>query len=94
MKTIKLNLDPNLVALAGKLHGKTVFDLQVKKEVAETGEPVTIEIPGSVQYITSSFVQGFFGWWLKIWGEERLKNYVTVKAGTRRIIDFIWDNLR
>ena len=94
MKEIRLEFDPCLVALAGKLHGETVFDLQVKDNVAETGEPVTIVIPGSIQYITSSFVQGFFGRWLRIWGEDRLKKLVTVKAGAQRLVDFIWDNLR
>ena len=94
MVIIELQFKKTTVALAGNPYGKRIFDEQVRPKLSNSAdEEVTITIPMQITYVTSSFIQGFFDYWLRTMNCDEIKEKVIVKAGTDRIVSYIWDNL-
>lgn len=56
---VKLTFEDNIIGLAGYEYGKQIYDLQVKDKI-DINQKFYIEIPSSIQFAASSFVQGFF----------------------------------
>lgn len=52
--------DRSLTKLAGNSYGRRLFDDQVDGKI-DLNEPFVIEFPGQIDYLASSFIQGFFG---------------------------------
>ena len=60
-KVISLEIkDRSLTKLAGNSYGRTLFDAQVDGRI-DLNEPFTIVFPEQIDYLASSFIQGFFG---------------------------------
>lgn len=56
---VTLNIDKDIVSLAGYDFGKSIYCSQVKENI-NINENFSIEIPSNVKFVASSFVQGFF----------------------------------
>lgn len=52
--------DRSLTKLAGNSYGRKLFDAQVDGQI-DLNEPFTIVFPEQIDYLASSFIQGFFG---------------------------------
>lgn len=52
--------DRSLTKLAGNSYGRKLFDAQVDGHI-NLREPFTIVFPEQIDYLASSFIQGFFG---------------------------------
>ena len=52
--------DRSLTKLAGNIYGRKLFDEQVDGKI-NMNEPFVIVFPGQIDYLASSFIQGFFG---------------------------------
>ena len=52
--------DRSLTKLAGNSYGRKLFDAQVDGQI-NLNEPFTIVFPEQIDYLASSFIQGFFG---------------------------------
>ncbi|MCM1009192.1 MAG: hypothetical protein NC485_14985, partial [Ruminococcus flavefaciens] len=59
---VTLNIDKDIVSLAGYDFGKSIYCSQVKENI-NINENFSIEIPSNVKFVASSFVQGFFGYY-------------------------------
>ncbi|MGN0618468.1 MAG: hypothetical protein ACI4J7_05555 [Ruminiclostridium sp.] len=56
---IKLDLNDDIIGLAGYEYGQQIYQLQVKDKI-DINKKFYIEIPPNIQFAASSFVQGFF----------------------------------
>lgn len=52
--------DRSLTKLAGNSYGRKLFREQVDGKI-DLDQPFTIEFPEQIDYLASSFIQGFFG---------------------------------
>lgn len=52
--------DKSLTKLAGNPFGRELFDEQIRGKI-DLNVPFTIEFPEQIDYLASSFIQGFFG---------------------------------
>ena len=52
--------DRSLTKLAGNSYGRKLFSEQVDGKI-NLDQPFTIEFPEQIDYLASSFIQGFFG---------------------------------
>ena len=52
--------DRSLTKLAGNIYGRKLFDEQVDGKI-NMNEPFVIVFPDQIDYLASSFIQGFFG---------------------------------
>ena len=52
--------DRSLTKLAGNSYGRKLFSEQVDGKI-DLDQPFTIEFPEQIDYLASSFIQGFFG---------------------------------
>lgn len=52
--------DRSLTKLAGNSYGRKLFSEQVEGKI-DLDQPFTIEFPEQIDYLASSFIQGFFG---------------------------------
>ena len=52
--------DRSLTKLAGNIYGRKLFDEQVDGKI-NMNEPFVIVFPDQIEYLASSFIQGFFG---------------------------------
>ena len=52
--------DKTLTKLAGNSYGRKLFKEQVDGKI-DLSQPFVIEFPKQIDYIASSFIQGFFG---------------------------------
>ena len=52
--------DRSLTKLAGNSYGRKLFDAQVDGRI-DLNDPFTIGVPEQIDYLASSFSQGFFG---------------------------------
>ena len=52
--------DRSLTKLAGNIYGRKLFDEQVDRKI-NMNEPFVIVFPDQIDYLASSFIQGFFG---------------------------------
>ena len=55
-----LKLDKTLSALAGYKYDQQIFREQVKPNISDYSTDLNIEFPKNIEYLASSFVQGFF----------------------------------
>ena len=70
--------DRSLTKLAGNSYGRKLFDWQVYGRI-DLNEPFTIVFPEQIDYLASSFIQGFFGKiYTEIGREEMEKNFDVV----------------
>jgi len=60
MSTINLSFKNSVVALAGNPYGKNVYKEQVVPKLGENEDRIIISFPSQIEYVTSSFIQGFF----------------------------------
>ena len=52
--------DRSLTKLAGNSYGRKLFSEQVDGKI-DLDQPFTIEFPEQIDYLASSYIQGFFG---------------------------------
>ena len=52
--------DKSLTKLAGNSYGRKLFNEQVNGKI-DLEQPFVIEFPEQIDYLASSFIQGFFG---------------------------------
>ena len=52
--------DKSLTKLAGNSYGRKLFDDQVDGRI-DLNQPFVIVLPEQIDYLASSFIQGFFG---------------------------------
>lgn len=52
--------DKTLTKLAGNSYGRKLFEEQVDGKI-DLDQPFVIEFPKQIDYMASSFIQGFFG---------------------------------
>lgn len=52
--------DRSLTKLAGNIYGRKLFEEQVDGKI-NMNEPFVIVFPDQIDYLASSFIQGFFG---------------------------------
>ncbi len=71
--------DKSLTKLAGNPFGRELFQEQVKNKI-DLHKPFIIEIPAQIDYLATSFVQGFFGEIYKQIGQEGMENNFQVIA--------------
>jgi len=55
-----LEFDNTLSALAGYDYGQDIFNDQIKSKITDYNIGFCFEFPENIEFITSSFVQGFF----------------------------------
>ena len=55
-----LILDKTLSALAGYAYGQQIFREQIKPKISDYNSDFNFEFPENIEYLASSFVQGFF----------------------------------
>lgn len=56
---IILKLSKNVIGLAGYEYGRQIYETQVRGNI-DINKEFYIEIPSNIQFVASSFVQGFF----------------------------------
>ena len=67
--------DRSLTKLAGNIYGRKLFDEQVDGKI-NMNEPFVIVFPDQIDYLASSFIQGFFGKiYTEICREGMVKNF-------------------
>ena len=67
--------DRSLTKLAGNSYGRKLFSEQVDGKI-DLDQPFTIEFPEQIDYLASSFIQGFFGKIYTVIGREGMeKNF-------------------
>lgn len=93
MKSINLKFKNSTVALAGNPYGKNVFNNQVMPCLDGDDDTISIVFPDQITFVTSSFVQGFFDFWLRTMSTEEIKKKVAIEAGNDRVKNYIWANL-
>lgn len=71
--------DKTLTKLAGNPFGRELFQEQVKDKI-DLNNQFIIEIPDQIDYLATSFVQGFFGEIYKKIGPEGMDKNMTVYA--------------
>ena len=93
MKTVDLKFKKSTVALAGNPYGKNIFNDQVLPKIGDVDDEITISFPSQIQYVTSSFIQGFFDFWLRTMGYEEIKKKIVIKSENEKVVKYIWDNV-
>ena len=94
MQTIKLEFKKTMVALAGNPYGKSVFEEQVVPKIdKKEGDMITIVFPDNITYATSSFIQGFFDFWLKTMGIDKVRDKIVIESKNDRLIKSIWEEI-
>lgn len=76
---VVLRFDKTLTKLAGNQFGRNLFEEQIKG-VVDLSQPFVIEIPKQVDYLATSFVQGFFGEIYKKIGADGIRKNLEVVA--------------
>lgn len=76
---VVLRFDKTLTKLAGNQFGRSMFEEQIKG-VVDLSQPFVIEIPEQVDYLATSFVQGFFGEIYKKIGADGIRKNLEVVA--------------
>ncbi len=93
MKTINLAFKQTTIALAGNPFGKNIFKEQVLPQFSKEDDSYSIVFPDQISFITSSFVQGFFDYWLRTMSSDEIKRKVEIKTRDERVKEYIWANL-
>lgn len=91
--SINLQFKKTTVALAGNPYGRKIFTEQVEPKLGNVDEPVTIVFPEQISFITSSFVQGFFDFWLRTMSIDEIRKQVSIVSSNDRVKEYIWSNL-
>ena len=91
MNSIELKFPNTTVALAGNPFGKTIFSEQVEPKLSNY--PVTIVFPDQISFITSSFIQGFFDYWLRKMTYDQIHDNIIIQSSKKKKKKYIWDNL-
>lgn len=71
--------DKTLTKLAGNPFGRELFQEQVKDRV-DLNKKFVIEIPEQIDYLATSFVQGFFGEIYKQIGRDGIEKNLDISA--------------
>lgn len=71
--------DKTLTKLAGNPFGRELFQEQVKGKI-DLNKKFVIEIPEQIDYLATSFVQGFFGEIYKQIGRDGIEENLEVSA--------------
>ena len=89
---VSLQFDGMITRLAGFEFGREIFASQIENQV-DFSEIVTIEFPGQIIKIASSFVQGFFEKIIDEVGFDEIDKRVKVVTGSEELTKSIFDNL-
>ena len=92
--TITLRFKGTTAALAGNPFGKEIFNTQVLPYIPSPEENVEIVFPPQIRNVTSSFIQGFFDYWLRTLRDDEIRDRITVKSDNEKVISYIWKNVR
>jgi len=88
LRTITLQFDSSLVSLAGNPYGKKEFDNQVRPYI-DNDLDYCIIFPEHIKYVASSFVQGFFGYWIESIGVDGIVRHIDIKSNHPELKDSI-----
>lgn len=56
-------------------------------------EKLTIEFPRAIEYVTTSFVHGFFEYWMDVMGLNDIKRWIEVKSENQTIPEYVWNHI-
>ena len=87
-----MTFNSSLVALAGNPYGKKEFNNQVRPYI-DDGLDYCLIFPEHIEYVVSSFVQGFFGYWLDSMGKDGIIQHIEIKSKHPGLKDSIIKNL-
>ncbi|MFK4945000.1 MULTISPECIES: DUF4325 domain-containing protein [Lactococcus] len=84
---IELNLKKSLSALAGYSYGEEIYISQVEDKLGEVSsiDKIEIIIPEHIEYLASSFVQGFFSKLIEKIGFSGIEKLVEIKSDNENI---------
>jgi len=92
LKIINLEFDSLLVALAGNPYGRKEFDRQVRPHI-DNDLDYCLVFPEHIKCVVSSFVQGFFGYWLESMGVDGIVQHIEIKSKHPELRESIIKNL-
>ncbi len=93
MKTIFLMFDKSIIALAGEQYGRKVFNKQVRHNLGGADLYYHIVIPKNIKMMSSSFIQGFFHYWINTIGVEGVRSRVSIETPHKDLECSIFQNL-
>ena len=103
MISIQLEFKKSVIALAGNPYGKQVFQEQVQsvldsrcidvENMATTDEKIEIVFPDQITYATSSFIQGFFDYWLTTIGYDMVHEIIEISSVHESVVQNVWSNI-
>lgn len=84
---VELEFKKSLSALAGYLYGEDIYVKQVENKVSNMtpGDRIVIKIPSHIEYLASSFVQGFFSKLIEKIGFTGIEKYVDIESDNENI---------
>lgn len=84
---VELKLKKSLSALAGYSYGEDIYSEQVESELSNmtAGDKIIIKIPDHIEYLASSFVQGFFSKLIEKMGFTGIEKYVDIESDNENI---------
>ncbi len=91
---IEIKVKNTTTALAGNPFGKKIFAEQVRSKISSVNDNVEILIPPQITNVTSSFVQGFFKYWIDAMPQSEIRKRVTIKSPYPQVVEYIWKNMR
>ena len=95
MQTITLEFKKTMAALVGNPYGKSVFEEQVAPKIDNNeNDKITIVFPDNITYATSSFIQGFFDFWLRTMGIDKVREKIVIKSNNDRLVKGIWEEVK
>ncbi len=86
-----LEIKKDLTKLAGNAMGRQIYSSQLQNKI-DFNSPITIEFPERVDYIATSFIQGFFHEIVRNIGIMGVEN-ITIKSSISDLKEFIVKNL-
>ena len=92
--TITLHFKGTTAALAGNPFGKEIFNTQVLPNIPNPEEKVEIVFAPQIRNVTSSFIQGFFDYWLRTLRDDEIRDKITVTSDNEKVVNYIWKNVR
>ena len=84
---VELTFKKSFSALAGYSYGEDIYTQQVESKLSNmtVGDKIIIKIPGHIEYLASSFVQGFFSKLIEKIGFTGIEKYVDIESSNENI---------
>ena len=92
MNRIELIFAKADISLAGFPYGKEVYEEQVKEKI-DISDITEIVFPERIEYIASSFVQGFFSEIINMVGYKVVEKNIIIVTGFEELTESVYENL-